>query len=103
VPIAAVQNHYNLAERRYEDVVDHCEAEGIVFVPYFPLRDDGGLPVDEIAQRHGATPAQVSLAWLLGRSPAMLPIPGSLSIDHVRENLAALELELSSDELEALR
>ena len=103
VPIAAVQNHYNLAERSYEDVVEHCEAEGIVFVPYFPLRDDGGRPVAEIAQRHGATPAQVSLAWLLSRSPAMLPIPGSLSIEHVRENLAALELELSSDELEALR
>jgi len=102
VPIAAVQNHYNLAERSYEDVVEHCEAEGIVFVPYFPLRDDGGRPVAEIAERHGATPAQVTLAWLLGRSPAMLPIPGSLSIDHVRENLAALELELSSDELEAL-
>lgn len=103
VPVAAVQNHYNLAERRYDDVVDHCAGEGIVFVPYFPLRDDGGRPVAEIAERHGATPAQVVLAWLLRRSPTMLPIPGTLSIDHVRENLAALELELSDEELEALR
>ncbi len=103
VPVAAVQNHYNLAERRYDDVVDHCAGEGIVFVPYFPLRDDGGRPVAEIAERHGATPAQVMLAWLLRRSPTMLPIPGTLSIDHVRENLAALELELSDEELEALR
>ena len=102
VPVAAVQNHYNLAERRHEEVVDHCAREGIVFVPYFPLRDDGGRPVAEIAERHGATPAQVTLAWLLGRSPTMLPIPGSLSIDHVRENLAALQLELSDEDYEAL-
>ncbi len=102
VPIAAVQNHYNLAERRHEDVVDHCAGEGIVFVPYFPLRDDGGRPVAEIAQGHGVTPKQIALAWLLRRSPTMLPIPGSLSIDHVRENLAALDLELSDEDLEAL-
>jgi pyridoxine 4-dehydrogenase len=102
VPIAAVQNHYNLAERRYEDVVDHCAGEGIVFVPYFPLRDDGGRPVAEVAERHGATPAQVALAWLLRRSPAMLPIPGSLSTEHVRQNLAALELELGDEDFEAL-
>ncbi len=102
VPIAAVQNHYNLAERGYDGVVDHCAREGIVFVPYFPLRPDGGPAVDEIAERRGATPAQVKLAWLLKRSPAMLPIPGSLSLDHVRENLAALKLELSDEEFEAL-
>jgi pyridoxine 4-dehydrogenase len=77
VPIVAVQNHYNLAERRYEDVVDHCALESIVFVPYFPLRDDGGRPVAEIAERLGATSAQVALAWLLRRSPTMLPIPAA--------------------------
>jgi aryl-alcohol dehydrogenase-like predicted oxidoreductase len=103
VPVTVVQNHYNLAERRFDEVVDHCAREGIVFVPYFPLRDDGGRPVAEIAERHGTTPAQITLAWLLRRSPAMLPIPGSLSIDHVRENLAALELELSDGDFEALR
>lgn len=102
VPIAAVQNHYNLAERRYDDVVDHCAREGIVFVPYFPLRGDGRGAVDELAERRGATAAQVELAWLLARSPAMLPIPGTLSLDHARENLGALELELTADELEAL-
>jgi aryl-alcohol dehydrogenase-like predicted oxidoreductase len=91
VPIAAVQNEYNLTERTYDDVVDHCAANGIVFVPYFPL---GG---------RGTTPAQVALAWLLRRSPAMLPIPGSLSLDHVKENLAAAEIELTAEEFEALR
>ena len=103
VPITAVQNHYNLTERRYEDVVDYCAAEGIVFVPYFPLRGNGGRPLSEIADRHGATHAQITLAWLLKRSPTMLPIPGSLSVQHVKENLAALEIELSDDEFEALR
>jgi pyridoxine 4-dehydrogenase len=103
VPIAAVQNHYNLSERRYEDVVDYCAREGIVFVPFFPLRGDGGRAVVEIAERHGATPAQITLAWLLRRSPAMLPIPGTFSPEHVRENLAALEIELNEDEFEALR
>lgn len=103
VPVAAVQNHYNLAERASDDVVDHCAAEGIVFVPYFPLRDDGGRPVAAIAERHGATAAQIALAWLLRRSPAMLPIPGTLSVEHLRENLGALELELSDDEFAALR
>jgi pyridoxine 4-dehydrogenase len=103
VPIAAVQNQYNLSAREYEDVVDHCAREGIVFVPYFPLRADGGSKLREIAERHGATPTQITLAWLLRRSPAMVPIPGTLSLEHLKENLAALELELSDDEFEALR
>jgi aryl-alcohol dehydrogenase-like predicted oxidoreductase len=103
VPIAAVQNHYSLAERKHDAVVDHCAAEGIVFVPYFPLRDDGGRAVGDIAARHGATPAQIALAWLLRRSPAMLPIPGTLSLAHMRENLAALQIELTDAEFEALR
>jgi pyridoxine 4-dehydrogenase len=103
VPITAVQNHYNLSERTYEDVVDYCAAEGIVFVPYFPLRGDGGPALREIAERHGATPAQITLAWLLRRSPVMLPIPGTLSLEHLKENLAALELELTADDFQALR
>jgi pyridoxine 4-dehydrogenase len=98
VPIAAVENQYNLSAREYEDVVDYCAAEGIVFVPYFPLRGEGGPTLDEIAQRHGATRTQITLAWLLRRSPAMLPIPGTLSLEHVKENLAALEIELGDDE-----
>ncbi|HEY1366801.1 MAG TPA: aldo/keto reductase [Gaiellaceae bacterium] len=103
VPIVAVQNHYNLSERRYEDVVDYCAREDIVFVPFFPLRGDGGRPLAEIAERHGATPAQITLAWLLKRSPTMLPIPGTLSLDHLKQNLAALEIELSDSEFETLR
>jgi pyridoxine 4-dehydrogenase len=103
VPITAVQTQYNLSERRYEDVVDHCAAEGIVFVPFYPLRGDGGNTLAEIAERHGATRAQITLAWLLRRSPVMLPIPGTLSLDHLKQNLAALEIELSDAEFESLR
>src|ERR687885_49246 len=98
VPIAAVQNQYNLAAREYEDVVDYCAGEGIVFVPYFPLRSDGGPALREIAERHGATPTQIALAWLLARSPAMVPIPGTLSLEHLNENLGALEIELTDEE-----
>jgi pyridoxine 4-dehydrogenase len=103
VPITAVQNHYNLSERRHEEVVDYCADEGIVFVPFFPLRGDGGRPLAEIAERYGATRAQIALAWLLRRSPLMLPIPGTLSLDHLKQNLAALEIELSDADFEALR
>jgi len=103
VPITAVQNHYNLSERKWEDVVDHCAGEGIVFVPFFPLRGSDGSAVAEIAERHGATPTQIALAWLLRRSPAMLPIPGTLSLEHLKENLATLEIELADGEFEALR
>jgi aryl-alcohol dehydrogenase-like predicted oxidoreductase len=76
VPIAAVQNRYNVADRRHDDVVDYCEREGIAFVAYFPLRGDGGS-------------ATVKLASLLRRSPVVLPIPGTLSIEHLRQNLRA--------------
>ena len=103
VPIAAVQNEYNLSERAHEEVVDHCAENGIVFVPYYPLAADGGPAAAEIAERRGATPAQIALAWLLRRSPAMLPIPGTLSLEHVRENVAAAEIELTDEEFEALR
>jgi pyridoxine 4-dehydrogenase len=102
VPIAAVQNHYSLSERKYEAVVDYCERENIVFVPYFPLRGVGGPALEEIAARHGATVVQIALAWLLRRSAAMLPIPGTLSLEHVKENLAALQIELTDEEFEAL-
>jgi len=102
VPITAVQNHYNLSERRHDDVVDYCAREGIVFVPYFPLRGDGGPALADIARRRRATRAQIALAWLLKRSPAMLPIPGTLSLEHLKENVAALQIELSAAEFEAL-
>jgi aryl-alcohol dehydrogenase-like predicted oxidoreductase len=102
VPIAAVQNRYSVSDRGHDDVVDYCTREGIVFVAYFPLRGTGGGALAEIAERRGATEAQVALAWLLKRSPAILPIPGSLSIEHVKENLTAQGLELSDAEFEDL-
>ncbi len=103
VPIAAVQNRYNLAERTHEEVVDHCAEQGIAFVPFFPLRGNDTPAVAQIAARHDATHEQVALAWLLARSPAMLPIPGTLSLEHLKQNLAALELELSDDELDVMK
>jgi aryl-alcohol dehydrogenase-like predicted oxidoreductase len=102
VPIVAVQNRYNLSDRRHEDVVNYCAEQQIVFVPYFPLRGDGGPALRTIAEAHRATPSQITLAWLLRRSPTMLPIPGTLSLAHLRENLAALEIELTEDEYRAL-
>ena len=99
LPIAAVQNKYNLDDRAHDDVIDHCEREGIAFVPYYPLRGDGGPGVRATAERLGVTENQVKLAWLLRRSPAVLPIPGTLSIGHLRENLAALDLDLGDAQL----
>src|SRR5205085_8385061 len=101
-PVAAVQNHCSLAHRDDDDVVDYCAANGIVFVPYFPLRRVGGPLLDQIAERHGATANQIALAWLLRRAPTTLPIPGTLSVEHLRENVAALDIELSDDDYEAL-
>jgi pyridoxine 4-dehydrogenase len=98
-----VQNYYNLSERKHEGVVDYCSREDIVFVPFFPLRGDGGGALNEIARRHGVTAQQITLAWLLRRSPAMLPIPGTLSLDHLKQNVAASKIELSDAEFEALR
>ncbi len=103
MPIAAVQNHYNLSDREYDQVVDYCAAEEIVFVPFFPLRGYGGLALAEITEQHGATPQQIMLAWLLRRSPTMLPIPGTLSLDHLKENLSAMKIELTDAEFAALQ
>jgi pyridoxine 4-dehydrogenase len=106
VPVASVQNRYSLADRAWERVLDHCEGEGIAFLPWFPLgagrlAEAGGALV-EIARHHRATPAQVALAWLLQRSPVMLPIPGTSSVAHLEENLAASALRLTGDELQLL-
>ncbi len=103
VPIVAVQNHYNLSERKNDGVVDYCAREGIVFVPFYPLRGNGGAALTEIARRHGATVRQIALAWLLRRSPSMLPIPGTLSLEHLKENLAAANIELTDREFAELR
>jgi pyridoxine 4-dehydrogenase len=104
--VATVQNLYNLTERRSEDVLRHCEAEGIGFIPWFPLAAGDlarpGGPVAEAAATHHATPGQVALAWLLQRSEVMLPIPGTSSVAHLEENVAAAELTLSPEEIERL-
>ncbi len=102
VPVAAVQNLHNLVERPHEDVIDHCTRLGIVFVPFYPLRESHPA-LASIAERQGTTPSQVTLAWLLRRSPTMLPIPGTLSIGHLRDNLAAIDLDLSDEDYSALQ
>src|SRR5918998_4360817 len=106
VPIVSVQNRYSLVERFSEDVVEICEHEGLGFIPWFPLATGRlarpGGPLDEIATRYDATPAQVALAWLLARSPVMLPIPGTSSIEHLEENVAAQSIELEPAEVERL-
>jgi aryl-alcohol dehydrogenase-like predicted oxidoreductase len=106
VSIVSVQNRYNLTDRGSEEVLEDCEREGLGFLPWYPLATGklakSGGPVDEIARAHDAAPAQVALAWLLQRSPVTLPIPGTSSIAHFEQNLEAAELELSSEELEAL-
>jgi len=104
--IVSVQNHYNLRDRSSDRLIDICAEAGIAFIPWYPLAA-GRLagpnsPVTRIAQRHGATPSQISLAWLLQRSPAMLPIPGTSSIAHLEENLASASIRLNPDEFRTL-
>ncbi|WP_435123421.1 aldo/keto reductase [Micromonospora tulbaghiae] len=105
-PIVSVQNLYNLADRSAEDVLEHCERHDLAFIPWFPIATGNlarpGGPLDAISTAHGATPAQLALAWLLRRSPVMLPIPGTSSVTHLEENVAAAEVELTDDEFEAL-
>ena len=101
-PIAAVQQECNLAERGYDDLVDFCAAQGIPYVAFYPLHGADTPATRQVAARHGATPHQIALAWLLARSPTIVPIPGTLSLDHARENLAAAEIELSDADYELL-
>jgi pyridoxine 4-dehydrogenase len=105
-PVATVQNRFNLADRGSEEVLDHCEAEGIGFIPWFPLaagRLAGpGSLLDRVAHAHGATPGQIALAWLLRRSPVILPIPGTSSVSHLEENAAASAIVLSDEEFDGL-
>lgn len=102
VPVVSVQNLYNVANRQSEEVLDYCEREGIGFIPWFPLSTGNlarpGGPLDEAAKRRNATPAQIALAWLLHRSPVMLPIPGTSSVKHLEENIRAVAVELSEGE-----
>lgn len=104
--VATVQNLYNLADRSSEDVLNYCEAEGIGFIPWFPLAAGSlakpGSVLDGIAKRHNASPGQVALAWLLRRSPVMLPIPGTGKVKHLEENVAAVGITLSDADVTEL-
>jgi pyridoxine 4-dehydrogenase len=105
-PVATVQNKYNLGDRSAEPVLEECEREAIGFIPWFPLNTgrlaEAGGPLDAVASRHDASPAQLALAWLLHRSPVMLPIPGTSKVDHLEDNMKAAAIELSGEEVAAL-
>ena len=102
MPIVSVQNRYNIGDREHEATLDYCDKHGLAFIPWFPvaagkLAKPGG-PLDNAAKSHGATVAQLSLAWLLHRSNVMLPIPGTSSVKHLEENIAAASLKLNDSE-----
>jgi pyridoxine 4-dehydrogenase len=104
--IVSVQNRFNLADREAEPLLEYSEANGIGFIPWFPLATGklagSGGPLDKLAEQQEAAPSQLALAWLLARSPVMLPIPGTSSVAHLEENVAAAELDLTAETLEAL-
>jgi pyridoxine 4-dehydrogenase len=104
VPIVSVQNRYSFADREWDYVVDYCERNGIAFIPWFPLGAGkvAGEVLDRIARAHQASPTQIALAWLLRRSPMMLPIPGTSSIEHLEQNVAAASLRLTDEEYRRL-
>jgi pyridoxine 4-dehydrogenase len=106
VEVATVQNRYNLTDRGSEDVLKYCEAEGLGFIPWFPIASGAlaqpGGPVDSIVRETGATASQVALAWLLARSPVMLPIPGTKSVDHLEENCGAGAVTLTPEQVASL-
>jgi pyridoxine 4-dehydrogenase len=104
--VATVQNRYNLIDRSSEDVLDYCEKHGIGFIPWFPLAAgrlaESGSILDSIANEHNAAPGQIALAWVLKRSPVMLPIPGTSKVRHLEENVAAVNIQLSDEEFDSL-
>ncbi|HLI76270.1 MAG TPA: aldo/keto reductase [Acidobacteriaceae bacterium] len=106
IEVASVQNEYNITTRKSEEVLQYCEQHNIAFIPWFPvaagkLAQPGGK-LDQFAQKHGATVAQLSLSWLLHRSPVILPIPGTSSVEHLEENMKAAGLQLSEGDLQEL-
>ena len=106
VEVVSVQNNYSVGRRESEDVLDSCEQQGIAFIPWFPIASGDlakpGGALDRIAEQNDATPAQVAIAWLLHRSPVMIPIPGTSSVTHLEENVAARDLELTDDDLKQI-
>jgi aryl-alcohol dehydrogenase-like predicted oxidoreductase len=106
-PVATVQNRYNFADRGSEDVLEYCEAHGIGFIPWYPLAAgeltrEGTAALDAIAKAHAATPSQVAVAWLLQRSPVIIPIPGTSKVAHLEENVKARDIELTDEEFDRL-
>jgi aryl-alcohol dehydrogenase-like predicted oxidoreductase len=106
IKIVSVQNMYNVGDRQHEDVLEYCEKNNLAFIPWFPvaagkLAQPGGK-LDSIAKRHGATVSQLSIAWLLHRSPVMLPIPGTSKVSHLEENMKAAEVSLSDVEMKEI-
>ena len=105
-PVATVQNRYNLVDRQSEAVLDYCEANGIGFIPWYPLAAGDlarpGSVLDRVAHKHNAAPSQIALAWVLKRSPVMLPIPGTGKVKHLEENVAAADIQLSDEDFKAL-
>jgi aryl-alcohol dehydrogenase-like predicted oxidoreductase len=104
IPIVSVQNRYSFADREWDYVVDYCERSGIAFIPWYPLGAGkvAGEALDRIAQAHSASPTQIALAWLLHRSPMMLPIPGTSSVEHLEQNVAAASLRLTDEDYQTL-
>jgi pyridoxine 4-dehydrogenase len=106
VTVATVQNLYNIADRKHEDVLKYCEEQGIGFIPWFPLATGDlakeGTPLAAIATKYNAMPSQIALAWLLKKSPVMLPIPGTSSVKHLEENMAGAAIDLSSEDFDTL-
>lgn len=106
VEIVSVQNMYNVSERQHEDVLKYCDANNIAFIPWYPVANGKlarpGGKLDEVSKRHGATVSQLSIAWLLHRSPVMLPIPGTSSVAHLEENVKAADIELSPAEMQEI-
>ena len=104
VPIVSVQNRYSFADREWDYVVEYCQRNGIVFIPWFPLGAGraAGEALEQIARAHGASPMQIAIAWLLKRSPVILPIPGTSSVEHLEENIAAASIQLTDEEFKKL-
>jgi pyridoxine 4-dehydrogenase len=104
-PVVSVQNRYNVADREWEAVLDYCTREGIAFMPWYPLQLGGAAEstaMAHVATRHSASPSQIAIAWLLRRSPVMLPIPGTSRVNHLEENVAAATIQLSADDFDLL-
>jgi pyridoxine 4-dehydrogenase len=105
LPVVSVQNKYNVGERTWEPVVDYCDRERLAFIPWYPLGAGAleGAAIARVAARYNATPFQIAIAWLLARSPVMLPIPGTSQVRHLEQNMAAAKIELTSDDMRELQ